>query len=340
MRAIVSVVRAIYYFEAGERSTALEELRKVHEAFERAGETLNRLWTECWMARILLVLGRRSEGLRVLERAEQDIHNHRILPFVQLVKRVREQDPMVQATLPQATQPEIVKRGEVVRARALAALQAAGQGKFSTVEALLEMNASQTVNMDYSLDQAIGLIARAILARLSGAEKEAAHLLQKAAARAKEGAIDPDLIPALAGTVGSLRVITPDQRYVTTGQCNAGQGGIVVDGRSHAIGLGRKTVSIARRPVLRRLLYTLAVRPGSSVSKEELAQAIWQGPYHPLRHDNPLKVNVRELRRLLAKSMLSVEFDGTGYKLFVPAGFVFIDQLWMSDEPTRVAGAA
>jgi DNA-binding response OmpR family regulator len=105
----------------------------------------------------------------------------------------------------------------------------------------------------------------------------------------------------------------------------------LIDRRSHRIHFRRSALSLARRPVLRRLLYTLALRPNASVSKERLAQAIWDCDYHPLRHDNPLKVNVRELRRLLDRTELSVTFDGEGYKLLVPVGFVFLDQFdWIS----------
>ena len=340
MRAVVRVTRAIYCFEAGQRSAAIEELAKVHATFERAGETLNCLWTECWMARCLLLLGHRREGLQLAERAELEIRRHGILPFLRLLQRAREDDPIAQVTVAESRQPDSNKRSEVVRARALAALRAASSGDSRAADALQQLIAAEVTNPDYALDRAIAQLARATTARLQGCDDEAMQLIPAAVVSAKEGAVDVDLIPDLLRALGCLRTVTPQERRVASEAPASSNGAVAIDGRAHLIRFGRTTVSLARRPVLRRLLYGLALRPNATVAKERLAQAIWQCAYHPLRHDNALKVNVRELRRLLAGSKLSVEFDGMGYRLSVPEGFIFFDELWASAEPERASRVA
>ena len=325
LRAVFSLCRAIYLFESGERLTALEELRRREETFERAGETLNLLWVRCWIARILLILGRRTEGLRELESAEAEIRRCGVTPFLRMLEETRESDPMLQLKH-QTAQPATAKKGEVIRARALAALRAACRGESAAVDSLLDTNAPDTSASDYALDRAIGSLARAVLARLNGLEGEAGRMLEAACEDAKAGGADADLIASLLRSTGSLRVVTVEGRYVTSDRPKQRESDVLVDGQTHMIHLRRKRISLARRPILRRLFYQLAARPGAVVSKEELAQAIWNAAYHPLRHDNPLKVNVRELRGLLAKSDLSIHFDGSGYKLSVPSRFVYIDQ--------------
>lgn len=332
MRAVVSVTRAIYYFESGQRLAAIQELAKVHDTFERAGETLNRLWTECWMVRCLLLLGRRREGLRLADRAEQDIRRYGTVPLLRLLQRAREEDPIAQASLSER-KPETTKPSELVRTRALAALRAACAGDSTAADAMLQLIAGDVSSSDYALERAIGDLARAILARLQGSDEEATQLLRAAVASASEGGADVDLVPTLLRAVGSLRIVTPHQRRIAAEPPALSNEAVAIDGRAHQIRCRRTAVSLVRRPVLRRLLYGLALRPNATQSKERLAQAIWQCAYHPLRHDNPLKVNVRELRRLLGGSELSVEFDGAGYRLSVPAGFVFFDELWPNGEP-------
>jgi DNA-binding winged helix-turn-helix (wHTH) protein len=68
---------------------------------------------------------------------------------------------------------------------------------------------------------------------------------------------------------------------------------------------------------MRKLLYALAARPGDVLSKDELTQAAWARPYDPIRHDNPLFVNLSRLRSLLKPVGLTVEADSDqgGYRL-------------------------
>ena len=80
----------------------------------------------------------------------------------------------------------------------------------------------------------------------------------------------------------------------------------------------------------RRLLYLLAARLGSAMSKEELAVALWSAPYDPLVHDNALHVNLRHLRQLIAAAGVSIEFADAGYRLAPPPRFAFVDEIDLS----------
>ncbi len=104
-------------------------------------------------------------------------------------------------------------------------------------------------------------------------------------------------------------------------QAVAGPGATVLDTRQHELRCGAEIVSLRSRPVLRRLLYTLAEDPGALVSKEVLVERTWSVAYDPLRHDTALWQNIHRLRRLLEPLSLGVEVDEDGYRLLAPTDF-------------------
>lgn len=92
---------------------------------------------------------------------------------------------------------------------------------------------------------------------------------------------------------------------------------IVIDARAHEARCGGARVALAKRPVVRRLIYELAA--GGPRAKEALVAAVWNLGYHPLRHDNVLRVTVHQARALLAPLGLAIEFlPDAGYRLVVP----------------------
>jgi DNA-binding response OmpR family regulator len=59
------------------------------------------------------------------------------------------------------------------------------------------------------------------------------------------------------------------------------------------------TIDMAHRAVLWELLAALAER-GGRATNEELVGRVWnERSYHPLRHDNRLRVSVRKLREAI-----------------------------------------
>ena len=89
--------------------------------------------------------------------------------------------------------------------------------------------------------------------------------------------------------------------------------------------IGPKVIALRARPILRRLLYALVERVGQTLTKDELTQAVWSQAYDPLRHDNPLFVNLSRLRQLVRDTGLTVEVDNDrgGYRLLSREPIVF-----------------
>lgn len=76
-------------------------------------------------------------------------------------------------------------------------------------------------------------------------------------------------------------------------------------------------VDFSSKKVLFELLCTLC-RRGGAATKEQLLEEAWGvREYHPLHHDNRLKVAVRKLRRLLEDALGAdpVEAADDGYRL-------------------------
>jgi hypothetical protein len=62
---------------------------------------------------------------------------------------------------------------------------------------------------------------------------------------------------------------------------------------------GQGPFSLAERPVLRRTLETLLERPQFEVTVPELFDAVWGGPYDPIRHEGKIHVTLHRLRKWL-----------------------------------------
>ena len=215
------------------------------------------------------------------------------------------------------------KRGEVARARVLEALRAASAGDARLADALLRREGA--LGAGYSLDRALIYLAKSVAARVQRRAGEAAVALERATEEAEAGGVDPDLVPALLELIGKRRLVMSTTHPLPAGDDSDYD--VVLDGRTHLLRVADRKVTLARRPALRRLLYALAVKPGASVSKETLARSLWSGEYHPLVHDNPLRVNILRLRALLGKAGLAIDVDEAGYRLTVPERFLYIEPL-------------
>lgn len=81
------------------------------------------------------------------------------------------------------------------------------------------------------------------------------------------------------------------------------------------------TVSLANHGTLLRVLITL-LECGGAASKEVLVERVWgEREYHPIRHDNRLRVTVRKLRARLepsSETSTRVLTDEDGYRLATP----------------------
>jgi hypothetical protein len=311
-------------FERGDRVGALADLSYASRMYERGGSVVAAWLVDAWIGRTLLLLGRRTEGHRMLDRTSERAAAGGAISVVRAADRSRQFDPLIQlkdADL-NVSSP---KHGESTRALALSALRTAAAGDVDQARTLARELESHATGPGYALDRALMHVTFATLARLAGKAREAASELERAAQEAATDGADPDLVNAIYEQVGSLRVVTAGRRAASVRPPDLESFEIVLDGRNHELRIKRRIVSFQRRPMLRRLLYALASRPNEVFSKETLAGHLWSSRYNPLTHDNALWVSLRRLRVLLKNTGLTIELEEDGYRLIVPEGFIYVD---------------
>lgn len=324
LRVLIGSVLTLLRFERGDRRVALAEYRAMAGSAERSEDVLFYIWVEGLRARALLFSGRRAEGLTALERATARARTRGLVGLVRPLLRVEEEaDPFL---LPRGG---ALPRSRAVRASVLAALDAARRGDRDEAAAHLaaaEDAAPRTSEgdwrIDYALDAAIARVARAALQSGDDRRRE----IEAAVRGAVDGGVDASVAATLPRLLGSLRLHTAvGWRLAHEPPDDLGDYQVVVDARSHELRSGARTIAFSRRPAVRQILYALLRRRGTAVTKEELSRTLWTGEYHPLVHDNPLKVNVRNLRRELDGTGLVVEHSGEGYRLKTATRLLFID---------------
>lgn len=324
LRANWHMMHAMFLHERGERAAALGELRALEEAFHRSGELLNELWARAWIGRELMLLGRCAEAGRVLSETDAAARERGIAGILAMVERARREDPLVCLREERAEEPHLEKRGEVARARSLAALRAVAAGDTVAASTALEAARAAATGPDHGLDRAIIALAESLAARLEGNAEAEQQARERAEAEASAAGVDAELLARLSEALGDTRLVTAGGRTMLAEPPRDG-GHVIVDARQHELRYPGHVVSLKQRPVLRRLLYALASRPGDMLDKELLVERTWNKPYNPLTHDNQLWVNVCRLRELINGSGLGVERGENGYHLRVPEQFVYVE---------------
>jgi tetratricopeptide (TPR) repeat protein len=331
MRLYVRAMRWSLLHERGDRAEALAELQLLTESFHRAGEVLGVIWAHVGMGRLLLMLGRRREGLHMLEQAEREARQRDVGCFVQAIRRAYDDDPLQQiraAPLAPLSAAAERKPGVVARWRALSGLRAAASANLAEARYLFEANAAIARRSDYAFERACEILCGAIEASLKADAVTSKAAFDEARRYAEQSGIDADLIPDLREALGDVRLVTRGARRVTEGAPgDLTRYEVVLDARAHELRVGRKVVSLKRRLVLRKLLYALAALPSRALSKEDLSELVWESAYNPLVHDNSLFVSVKRLRTLLAGSGVDIESVEQGYLLRVPERFAYVSKL-------------
>jgi tetratricopeptide (TPR) repeat protein len=315
--------RAFVLMEKGERREAAAELRQVAQALERGGYRLNLVFVRAWLGRALLLLGRRVEALRLLEQAEAEARGGGAQGLVRLVETVRASDvlaELVQGPGPGSTAPR--------RLKLLEALQLARQGDASRVELVLGQAGPASDRPDEAVERALAHLAYAVLAWLDSRTADAEREQKRAQDELSRGGCDPGLAEAMIERLGRVRAIGPGLRELHVGEPpQVAASRLVLDGRSHELRWGSQRLSLTNHRTVRQVLYGLAEQVGRPVSRDRLAELLWNAPYHPGAHDNALKVNLTRLRTLLRKTPLGLELLDPGYRLVAPDDFVFVDVL-------------
>ena len=294
-RIHTDAVRALRQWEDGDRLGASAALDELANRAEDAGYALAVLWVQIFAARIAFVLGQRRAARALLERISARAKALGAPALVRAASYCADDDPV--ARLAVVVHSPRAAASHSVRTRAFQAVAAAMRGD--------EVELTAEPRPGYHVEAALVHLAQGLVARRIGGRRGAAawDKAQAQATAVLAGIADAELVPALLG------VLDGDPRGTTAP--------IVVDAVRHEIIAGARTLSLGKRPVMRKLLYALAARPGEVLSKDELTQAAWARPYDPLRHDNPLFVNLSRLRGLVKPTGLTVEADSDqgGYRL-------------------------
>jgi tetratricopeptide (TPR) repeat protein len=322
-RVTLAFARASIDFERGERAAAEAQLVDLIEIYQARGHVLGVLVCNALRARILVVMGRRADARQLLDATAARAAALGFVTIGEQLQRARDEDVVCQLAAKPVRLPDSGFRGRWARARALQAVRFVAAGEESTARRIVAEDAALVAGPGYGVERALGYIVSAIGARLAGREPEAIRELVRATPALVEDGADRDLVTDILAAVGRVRAITPRGRRLvsTTEDLPAA---VIADARTAEIRSRAGVVSLRKRPLLAKLLFGLASRPGASWSKDALVELLWNTSYKPLVHDNPLKVSVTRLRALIGSEM-SLDFVGEGYRLVVPDEFVYLD---------------
>lgn len=324
-RVTLAFARASIDFERGQRVVAEARLRELAEISEARGHVIGALVCNALRARLLVVMGRRPAATQLLDATAARTAKLGLVTIGRQVARARDLDVVTELAAQPHRSPSPSHPGRWARARALEAVRLAAAGEDTTARRLISEDAPLVVEPGYGVERALAHIASAIGARLDGREADATRELERATGALVDDGADPALVPDILDAVGSVRAITPrGRRMVPSARAAELAATVVADARTAEIRSRRGVVSLRKRPLLGKLFFGLASRPGSVWSKDALVDLLWGTSYKPLVHDNPLKVSVTRLRSLIGDEM-ALDFDGDGYRLVVPDQFIYFD---------------
>ena len=288
-------VRALRRWEDGDRLGASTALADLAGRADDAGYVLAVLWIQVFAARIAFVLGRRRHARGLLERVAHDARALGASALVRAASYGADDDPVARLAVLLHSPGDAPSSS--VRTRAFQALAAVCRGE--AAPALVP-----DPRPGYHVEAALTHLAQGVVGRRQGgARGKTAWSRATAAAATALAAADDDLLGAFVAVID--------------GDPGGPSAPVVIDSVRHELIAGAKTLPLGKRPVMRKLLYALAARAGDVLAKDELTQAAWGQPYDPLRHDNPLFVNLSRLRTLVKTVGVSVEADPDqgGYRL-------------------------
>ena len=320
--AAYRVERAVLLGERGDRIDAIALLREAIEEETARGFRMSVWWARLQLGRNLLAMGRRAEALREYHAVEAECADAGVLALVEAVRREHAVDPLRPEDDPN---PSAATVGTRVRRRCLAGLRAAERGETALAVSIVDEQQPVVGRAGYGLDRAILKLAQATVARLQGNDEAARDNLRRAKDEAARDNVDPTVFEELVASIGTARLIESSGASSLISQADEQGVGVAVDARCHALRIGTSMVDLNHRPIVRQVLYALARRPNASLSKDELANAVWGVSYHPLRHDNTIRVTIRRLRVLLEGSPMRIETAESGYRLVSSSRLVFLE---------------
>jgi tetratricopeptide (TPR) repeat protein len=324
-RVTLAFARASIDFERGDRAGAATRLDELARVSETCGHVMGAVVCHALLARAYVVMGRRQAAEQLLEATAARTSKLGMVSLGRQVARARDEEVVRQLVSGRKHTPVPGARGSVARARALEAVRRAACGDEPTASRLVEENAELVTGPGYGVERSLAQIVSAIAARLDGREREAMRALDRAKTMLGEDGADPALVADVLDAIGRVRAIQlHSRRLLPADRAPELAASVVADARTGEIRLKDGVVSLRKRPLIGKLFFGLASKPGAIWSKDALVELLWGTSYKPQVHDNPLKVSVTRLRSLL-RGELAVDFDGDGYRLAVPDQFLYLD---------------
>ncbi|MCA9612797.1 MAG: hypothetical protein KC586_08600 [Myxococcales bacterium] len=213
------------------------------------------------------------------------------------------------------------REAEAAASRVWSASREEGSVPFALFENVLAATVSVAVGATPRLDETRRLAERAgakdVLAEIAlleaACEGDVRALVRASAGEGRVGASARAVLGAsrAQGALAEAFARTTRARWgwsVTRGEL--APDAIVWDAPRATLFVGDAWVGLERQPVLRALVDAL-VAAGGGASKEQLVRAVWDvGEYHPLKHDNRLRLAVRKLRARFEVDPLRALDDG------------------------------
>ncbi|HKE17304.1 MAG TPA: helix-turn-helix domain-containing protein [Kofleriaceae bacterium] len=324
-RVHVGAVRAMRMWDRGERLESLAQIELAARLARRHEYRAAALWLEIWAARSLFYLGRRAAAEALLATSVAEAERMGARWIVRAAARARAQEPVARFLVLARRDGPAPWMPSATRARAYALLAAAASHDESRAGSLRHALSGAIDGPAFGVERALVALAGGTLSLLRGDAGGYAEASERARELLRDDGADSDLIDRLLVVLGDVVVTASGRRMAPERSWFPPRGEIVLDRDSGELRTPSVTIPFARRHVLRRLLYRMALCPGEVVTKDVLAHAAWGVGYHPLRHANALFVNIHRLRALLDGTGLGLTSSEDGYALSAPPGFRFLD---------------
>ncbi len=304
---------------AGRYHDAAETFADAASTLEQGGDLLGARWLRVDRARALLAAGHARQAWSLLD----DLTAAGPASIVARAARSRRLDPRAQLETLSAEPGPL--RITDARRDALAALTALIASRPLEAGTLAE-RCTRLAGRDHAVERMLAAVVRAGLARLAGDARAHEDAIGAARHEAAGEGIDADLLAAAVAWVRGRRIIRRDGPALLkpSEQPTFPPGAVVVDAATKELRHDGRALSLGRRSIVRRLLLALCERCGRIVTRDELARELWGRPYESRLHDNSLKVNVYHLRGALRGTGIEIVTDHPGYRLEVPASFIFL----------------
>ena len=336
-RVHVSAVRAVRLWDRGERMESLSLIERAGRIARRHEYRAAALWLDVWAVRALFFLGRRADAEARLASLAADAERIGARWLSRAAASTRAQEPVARFLALAGRDDPAAEMPRATRARTHAMLVAAASRNEGRVESLARAVSGAIEGPGFGVERALAALAGGTLALLRGETAGHAEAVERAREILRTDGADVNLVDRLLRVLGDVVVTASGRRIAPDISARPLEGEIVLDRDSGELRGPTGTIAFARRHVLRRLLYRMAVCPGQVVSKELLAQAAWGIGYHPLRHANALFVNIHRLRALLEGTGLGLTSSEDGYALRAPPGFRFLKGMRDDEEPASEA---